>query len=194
MLLAGRRSKLLLQASLRRSSGLFSLVISLIPGCSALRAPATFKSIRNPLIFLFEKWLLTHAFGGPKGQNFSCRQACIEVPAFFPLVISLIPGCSALRASADLQKSIRNPLIFLRKMATYLCFWRAEGQNFSCRQACIEVPAFFPLVLCKQRLDLLKYLAVCLDLILISDHAYRASLKDRLRDRCKGADVFHSRV
>ena len=105
----------------------------MIPDCSVLRTPAIFKTfvLRS---FFFEKWLLTHAFGGPKGQNFSCRQACIEVPAFFPLV------------------------------------------------------------LCKQRLDLLKYLAVCLDLILISDHAYRASLKDRLRDRCKGADVFHSRV
>ena len=104
---------------------------SVLDMCHRHIAPSKAFVIRS---FFFEKWLLTHAFGGPKGQNFSCRQACVEVPAFFPLV------------------------------------------------------------LCKQRLDLLKYLAVCLDLILISDHAYRASLKDRLRDRCKSADVFHSRV
>ena len=145
-----------------------------------------------PLIFLRKKWLLTHAFGGPKGQNFSCRQACVEVPAFFPLVFSLIPGCSALRAPAPKAFVIR-PFFFEKWLLTH-AFGGPKGQNFSCRQACVEVPAFFPLVLCKQRLDLLKYLAVCLDLILISDHAYRASLKDRLRDRCKGADVFHSRV
>ena len=41
------------------------------------------------------------------------------------LVISLIPGCSALRAPATF-KSIRNPLIFLRKMAAYSYFWRAK--------------------------------------------------------------------
>ena len=108
----------------------YYLSYQVAPHC-VLPQPSKAFVIRS---FFFEKWLLTHAFGGPKGQNFSCRQACVEVPAFFPLV------------------------------------------------------------LCKQRLDLLKYLAVCLDLILISDHAYRASLKDRLRDRCKGADVFHSRV
>ncbi len=124
-----KRSKLLLQASLRRSSGLFSL--GNLSHTRLLPQPSKAFVIRS---FFFEKWLLTHAFGGPKGQNFSCRQACVEVSAFFPLV------------------------------------------------------------LCKQRLDLLKYLAVCLDLILISDHAYRASLKNRLRDRCKGADVFHSRI
>ena len=128
-----KRSKLLLQASLRRSSGLFSLGISLIPGCSALRAPATFKSIRNPLIFL-------------------------------------------------------------RKMATYSCFWRAKRSKLLLQASLRRSSGLFPLVLCKQRLDLLKYLAVCLDLILISDHTYRASLKNRLRDRCKGADIFHSRI
>ena len=112
-------------------SRIYASLQSVLDMCHRHIAPSKAFVIRS---FFFEKWLLTHAFGGPKGQNFSCRQACVEVPAFFPLV------------------------------------------------------------LCKQRLDLLKYLAVCLDLILISDHAYRASLKDRLRDRCKGADVFHSRV
>ena len=40
----------------------------LIPNCSALRAPAILKNIRNPLIF-FEKWLLTHVLAGPKFKN-----------------------------------------------------------------------------------------------------------------------------
>ena len=39
------------------------------------------------------------------------------------LLPPLIPDCSALRALTIL-KNIRNPLIFLRKMASYSCFWR----------------------------------------------------------------------
>ena len=103
-------------------SRIYASLQSVLDMCHRHIAPSKAFVIRS---FFFEKWLLTHAFGGPKGQNFSCRQACVEVPAFFPLVISLIPGCSALRAPATF-KSIRNPLIFLRKMATYSCFWRAK--------------------------------------------------------------------
>ena len=29
--------------------------------------------------FFFEKWLLTHVFGGSQGQKFSCKQACVEL-------------------------------------------------------------------------------------------------------------------
>ena len=39
------------------------------------------------------------------------------------LLTPLIPDCSELRALTIL-KNIRNPLIFLRKMASYSCFWR----------------------------------------------------------------------
>ena len=39
------------------------------------------------------------------------------------LLPPLIPDCSALRALTIL-KNIRNPLIFMRKMASYSCFWR----------------------------------------------------------------------
>ena len=39
------------------------------------------------------------------------------------LLPPLIPDCSVLRALTIL-KNIRNPLIFLRKMASYSCFWR----------------------------------------------------------------------
>ena len=49
--------------------------------CSALYAPAIFKTfvIRS---FFFEKWLLTHVFGGSQGQKFSCKQACVELLTF----------------------------------------------------------------------------------------------------------------
>jgi len=48
----------------------------------------------------------------------------------------LIPDCYVLCTFAIL-KNIRNPLIFLWKMATYSCFWRSRGQKSSCKQACI---------------------------------------------------------
>ncbi|MBD9018236.1 MAG: hypothetical protein EGR13_07955, partial [Coprococcus comes] len=34
--------------------------------------------------FFFEKWLLTHVFGGSRGQKFSCKQACIGFLTFRP--------------------------------------------------------------------------------------------------------------
>ena len=34
--------------------------------------------------FFFEKWLLTHVFGGSQGQKFSCKQACVELLTFWP--------------------------------------------------------------------------------------------------------------
>ena len=40
-----------------------------------------------------------------------------------PTLIYSLQNCSALRALTIL-KNIHNPLIFLRKMATYSCFWR----------------------------------------------------------------------
>lgn len=70
----------------------------------------------------------------------------------------------------------------------------SKGQNFSCRQACVEVPAFFPLVLCKQWLDLFKQPAVRLDLILISNHTYGPRLQNCFCDRCKSTDIFHGCV
>ena len=48
----------------------------LCTACSAI-----LKNIRNSLIF-FEKWLLTHVFGGSQGQKFSCKQACVELLTF----------------------------------------------------------------------------------------------------------------
>jgi len=34
--------------------------------------------------FFFEKWLLTHVFGGSRGQKSSCKQACIGFLTFCP--------------------------------------------------------------------------------------------------------------
>ena len=44
------------------------------------------------------------------------------------ILTPLIPDCSALRAPAIL-KNIHNPLIFLRKMAAYSCFWRVPSSK-----------------------------------------------------------------
>ena len=38
-------------------------------------------SVRLMKLF-FEKWLLTHVFGGSQGQKFSCKQACVELLTF----------------------------------------------------------------------------------------------------------------
>ena len=41
-------------------------------------------------------------------------------------------------------QNIRNPLIFLRKMATYSCFGGDKGQKSSCKQACVRLLTFIP--------------------------------------------------
>ena len=61
----------------------------------------------------------------------------------FRSFVSLIPDCSALSCSHNPQ-NIRNPLIFLRKMATYSCFGGDKGQKSSCKQACVRLLTFIP--------------------------------------------------
>ena len=39
--------------------------------------------------FFFEKWLLTHVFGGSQGQKFSCKQACVELLTFWPWYLKI---------------------------------------------------------------------------------------------------------
>ena len=39
-------------------------------------------------------------------------------------------------------KNIRNPLIFLQKMASYSCFGGSQGHKSSCKQVCIGLPTF----------------------------------------------------
>ena len=40
------------------------------------------------------------------------------------------------------SKNIRNPLIFLQKMASYSCFGRSQVQKSSCKHACIGFMTF----------------------------------------------------
>ena len=40
------------------------------------------------------------------------------------------------------SKNIRNPLIFLQKMASYSCFGGSQVQKSSCKQACIGFMTF----------------------------------------------------
>jgi len=49
-----------------------------------LRALALSQSSKTFVIrsFFFEKWLLTHVFGGSRGQKSSCKQACIGFLTF----------------------------------------------------------------------------------------------------------------
>ena len=42
------------------------------------------------------------------------------------------------------SKNIRNPLIFLQKMAPYSCFGGSQVQKSSCKQACVGFPTFCP--------------------------------------------------
>ena len=44
------------------------------------------------------------------------------------ILTPLIPDCSVLR-TLTILKNIRNPLIFLRKMATYSCFWQIPSSE-----------------------------------------------------------------
>ena len=52
-----------------------------IATCFALSQSSKTFVIRS---FFFEKWLLTHVFGGPRGQKSSCKQACIGFLTFWP--------------------------------------------------------------------------------------------------------------
>ena len=52
-----------------------------IATCFALSQSSKTFVIRS---FFFEKWLLTHVFGGSQGQKFSCKQACVELLTFWP--------------------------------------------------------------------------------------------------------------
>ena len=60
-----------------------SLLTSLIPDCSALRAPAILKTfvIRS---FFFEKWLLTHVLADPKFINLRASKLASDFRTFDP--------------------------------------------------------------------------------------------------------------
>ena len=63
------------------------------------------------------------------------------------LLTPLIPDCSALRALTIL-KNIRNPLIFLRKMASYSCFWRVPRLKILMQASLHQISNLLTLVSC----------------------------------------------
>ena len=72
------------------------------------------------------------------------------------LLPPLIPDCSALRALTIL-KNIRNPLIFLRKMASYSCFWRVPRLKIFMQASLHQISNLLTLVSCH---DVARPLAV----------------------------------
>ena len=87
--------------------------------------------------FFFKKWLLTHVLGGVQGHKSSCKHACVAFLTFFPWYHHKVrvkryfdPDTELLRAlHFRNSKNIRNPLIFLQKMASYSCFWRVPSSK-----------------------------------------------------------------
>ena len=63
------------------------------------------------------------------------------------LLPPLIPDYSALRALTIL-KNIRNPLIFLRKMASYSCFWRVPRLKIFMQASLHQISNLLTLVSC----------------------------------------------
>ena len=57
----------------------------------------------------------------------------------------LIPDCSVLR-TLTILKNIRNPLIFLRKMATYSCFWRVPSSEIFLQASLRQISDLLTLV------------------------------------------------
>ena len=61
------------------------------------------------------------------------------------ILTPLIPDCSVLRTPTIL-KNIRNPLIFLRKMATYSCFWRVPRSELFLQASLRQISNLLTLV------------------------------------------------
>ena len=57
----------------------------------------------------------------------------------------LIPDCSVLR-TLTILKNIRNPLIFLRKMATYSCFWQVPSSESFLQASLRQISGLLTLV------------------------------------------------
>ena len=61
------------------------------------------------------------------------------------ILTPLIPDCSVLR-TLTILKNIRNPLIFLRKMATYSCFWRVPSSEIFLQASLRQISDLLTLV------------------------------------------------
>ena len=70
----------------------------------------------------------------------------------FPLFINYLCRCPKVHGPQDTgllralhsrnPKNIRNPLIFLQKMASYSCFGGSQVQKSYCKQACVGFLTF----------------------------------------------------
>ena len=115
--------------------GIFLLTL-LIPDCCVLCTSSILKTfvIRS---FFFKKWLLTHVLGGAQGHKSSCKHACVAFLTFFPWYHHKVRDKRYFDPDTELlrtlhfrnSKNIRNPLIFLPKMASYSCFWRVPSSK-----------------------------------------------------------------
>ena len=132
--------------------GIFLLTL-LIPNYCVLCTSAILKTfvIRS---FFFKKWLLTHVLGGAQGQKSSCKHACVAFLTFFPWYHHKVrvkryfdPDTELLRAlHFRNSKNIRNPLIFLQKMASYSCFGRGPRSKILLQARLRRIFDLFPLV------------------------------------------------
>ena len=131
--------------------GIFLLTL-LIPDYCVLCTSAILKTfvIRS---FFFKKWLLTHVLGGVQGHK-SCKHACVAFLTFFPWYHHKVrvkryfdPDTELLRAlHFRNSKNIRNPLIFLQKMASYSCFGRGPRSKILLQARLRRIFDLFPLV------------------------------------------------
>ena len=84
--------------------------------------------------FFFEKWLLTHVFGGSQGQKFSCKQACVKLSDLLPLVSwyprPVIVGSICLRRSFRFFSTGNSVNQWLQVCA---CF-HAHGSDHRCQK------------------------------------------------------------
>ena len=63
------------------------------------------------------------------------------------ILTPLIPDCSVLR-TLTILKNIRNSLIFLRKMATYSCFWQVPRSEIFLQANLRQISDLLTLVSC----------------------------------------------
>ena len=83
-----------------------------------------------------------------------CKHACVAFLTFFPWYHHKVrvkryfdPDTELLRAlHFRNSKNIRNPLIFLQKMASYSCFWRGPKSKILLQARLRRIFDLFPLV------------------------------------------------
>ena len=69
------------------------------------------------------------------------------------ILTPLIPDCSVLR-TITILKNIRNSFIFLRKMATYSCFWQVPSSESFLQASLRQISELLTLVSCHKTISL----------------------------------------